>query len=173
MKSELEKFYSLADEIEISMMTTRRRDGHLRSRAMANQKHAEGADLWFVTSEGSGKLHDLAHDPHVNLAYYRDGTREWISVSGTATISRDRQKIAELYAADWKMWFPDEGDPRHGTADDPRMVLIGVTVHAAEFLELNKPQAVVLFELVKGWVTGSEPDLGEVHELVEPRRPHS
>jgi general stress protein 26 len=173
MKSELEKFYRLADEIEISMMTTRRRDGHLRSRAMANQKRAEGADLWFVTSEGSAKLHDLAHDPHVNLASYRDRTREWISVSGTATISRDRQKIAELYAADWKMWFPDGGDPRHGTADGPRMVLIGVTVHAAEFLELNKPQAVVLFELVKGWVTGSEPDLGQMHELVEPRRPHS
>ena len=112
-------------------------------------------------------------DPHVNLAYYRDRTREWISVSGTATISRDRQKIAELYAADWKMWFPDEGDPRHGTADDPRMVLIGVTVHAAEFLELNKPQPVVLFELVKGWVTGGEPDLGPMHELVEPRRPQS
>ena len=173
MKSELEKFYSLADEIEIAMMTTRRRDGHLRSRAMANQKRAEGADLWFVTSDGSAKLHDIAEDPHVNLAYYRDRTREWISVSGTATISRDRRKIAELYAADWKMWFPDEGDPRHGTAEDPRMVLIGVTVHAAEFLELNKPQPVVLFELVKGWVTGAEPDLGRMHELVEPRRPRS
>ena len=173
MKSELEKFYILADEIEIAMMTTRRRDGHLRSRAMANQKRAEGADLWFVTSEGSAKLHDIAEDPHVNLAYYRDRTREWISVSGTATISRDRRKIAELYAADWKMWFPEEGDPRHGTAEDPRMVLIGVTVHAAEFLELNKPQPVVLFELVKGWVTGAEPDLGEMHELVEPRRPQS
>ena len=172
MKSELEKFYSLADEIEIAMMTTRRRDGHLRSRAMANQKRAEGADLWFVTSEGSAKLLDLAHDAHVNLAYCRDRTREWISVSGTAVTSRDRLRIAELYAADWKMWFPDEGDPRHGTAEDPRMVLIGVTVHAAEFLELNKPHAVVLFELVRGWVTHSEPDLGEMHELVEPRRPH-
>ena len=173
MKSELEKFYNLADEIEIAMMTTRRRDGHLRSRAMANQKRADGADLWFVTSDGSAKLHDIAEDPHLNLAYYRDRTREWISVSGTATISHDRRKIAELYAADWKMWFPDEGDPRHGTAEDPRMVLIGVAVHAAEFLELNKPQPVVLFELVKGWVTGGEPDLGEMHELVEPRRPQS
>ena len=43
MKSELEKFYNLADEIEIAMMTTRRRDGHLRSRAMANQKRADGS----------------------------------------------------------------------------------------------------------------------------------
>ena len=34
------------------------------------------------------------------------------------------------------------------------MVLIGVDVHAAVFLEVNKPQPVVLFEVVKGWVTG-------------------
>ena len=52
------------------MMTTRRADGHLRSRAMANQKRADGADLWFVTAEGTAKLRDIAHDPHVNLAYY-------------------------------------------------------------------------------------------------------
>ena len=60
--------------------------------------------------------------------------------------------------------------PRHGTPDDPRIVLIGVTVHGAEFLEVNKPRPVMLFELVKGWATGSEPELGEMHELVEPRR---
>ena len=165
MKTELEKFYDLVEEIEIAMMTTRRPDGHLRSRAMASQKRAPGGDLWFVTTEGSDKLVEIANDPHVNLAYYRDKTKEWISVSGTAAISRDRQKIRELYAPDWKMWFPEEGDPRHGTADDPRMVLLAVTMHAAEFLEVNKSRPVVLYELVKGWLSGSEPDLGQMHAL--------
>jgi hypothetical protein len=78
--------------------------------------------------------------------------------------------IHELYASDWKVWFADEGDPRHGTPDDPRMVLIGVQVHAAEFLEVNKPKPVVIYEFIKGWLTGKEPDLGEMHELHEPRR---
>ena len=49
MTTELDKLYGLIDEIEIAMMTTRRPDGHLESRAMANQKPASGADLWFVT----------------------------------------------------------------------------------------------------------------------------
>lgn len=171
MKSELEKFYGLVDDIKVAMMTTRRPDGHLRSRAMANQKQAAGADLWFVTSEETAKLRDLAHDAHVNLSYYKDSSMEWISVCGIASISRDRQKIRELYAADWKAWFPDEGDPRHGTPDDPRFVLIGVQIHAAEFLEVNKPKPVVLYEIAKGWLTGTEPDIGEMHELTEPRRP--
>ena len=77
MKHELEKLYAQIDETEIAMMTTRRPDGHLQSRAMATQKRAEGADLWFVTAEGAQKLTDLATDPHVNLSYYKDRTREW------------------------------------------------------------------------------------------------
>jgi len=165
MQSTLEKLYDLIEEIEIAMMTTRRPDGHLESRAMANQKRAAGADLWFVSAEGTAKLRDLEADPHINLAYYKDSTREWISVSGLATLSRDREKIRELYAPDWKMWFPSDGDPRHGTADDPRFVLIGVTVHAAVFLEVDQPKPVVLFEMVKGWVTGEEPKIGEMHTI--------
>ena len=165
MKSELETFYALVEDLDTAMMTTRRANGHLRSRAMANQKHASGADLWFVTSDGTAKLADLAHDPHLNLSYYRDRNREWVSVSGIATLSRERRKIGELYAPDWKAWFPDEGDPRHGTPEDPRLVLIGVTIHAAEFLEVDKPRPVVLYELAKGWLTGTEPELGKMHEL--------
>jgi general stress protein 26 len=162
---EMDKLYSHIDDIEVAMMTTRRADGHLQSRAMATQKRAAGADLWFVTLDGMPKLDDIAADPHVNLSYYKDRTREWVSVSGLATISKDRAKIHELYEPDWKAWFPKGDDPRHGTRDDPRMALIGVTVHAAVFLEVNKPQPVILFELVKGWLTGSTPELGEMHRV--------
>jgi general stress protein 26 len=165
MNSELESFYKLVDEIEIAMLTTRRSDGHLQSRAMATQKRASGADLWFVTRADSGKIQHIAADAHVNVSYFKAQSMEWISVSGIAVISKDRAKISELYEPDWKMWFGDEGDPRDGTPDDPRIALIGVTIHAAEFLEVNKPKAVVLYELVKGWVTGTEPEIGEMHTL--------
>jgi general stress protein 26 len=165
MASELDKFYELVEDIDTAMLTTRRVDGHLRSRAMANQKRASGADLWFVTSDGAAKLADITHDPHVNLSYYNGSSREWVSVAGVATITRDRAKIRELWADDWKVWFPDEGDPRHGTPDDPRLVLIGVAIHAAEFLEVNKPRPVLLYEFVKGWLTGTEPELGTMHAI--------
>lgn len=165
MKEALEKLHELSDDIEIAMMTTRRADGHLVSRAMATQKRAEGADLWFVTSADACKLDELEEEPHVNLAYYKDRAREWVSVSGMARVSQDRSIIHALYARHWKAWFPEEGDPRHGTPDDPRMVLIGVDIHSAVFFEVNKPQPRVLFELARGMVTGREPDVGTVHRL--------
>ena len=162
---ELRKFFDQVNDIEVAMMTTRRADGHLESRPMATQKRATGADLWFVSCEDTAKLDDIARDPHINLAYYKDRTREWVSVSGVARLTRDRAKIHELYAPDWKAWFPKGDDPRHGTPDDPRFVLIGVDVHSAVFLEVNKPMPVVLFEVAKGMVTGSTPELGETHRI--------
>jgi hypothetical protein len=50
------------------------------------------------------------------------------------------------------------------------MVLIGVDVHAAVFLEVDKPQPVVLYEMAKGWVTGTDPDIGKMHHLEQPHR---
>jgi general stress protein 26 len=165
MKNELKDLYEKIEDLETAMMTTRRADGHLVSRAMANQKHAPGADLWFVTSDETCKVDEIESEPYVNLAYYKDRTREWISVSGIAKISRDRATIAKLYAPDWKAWFAKGDDPKAGTPEDPRIVLIGVDVHSAVYLEVNKPQPVVLFELVKGWVTGKAPEIGEIHRV--------
>ena len=164
MRTELGPLYKMIEKLDTAMMTTRRPDGHLESRAMANQKHAAGADLWFV-SLGTAKLRDLESDPHINLSYYNADTREWISVSGVARASHDRAKIRELYESDWKMWFGDEGGEHDGSADDPRIVLIGVEVHAAVYLEVNKPKPVILYEMVKGWLTGTEPKIGEMHAI--------
>lgn len=156
----LKDLYALIEGIEIAMFTTRRTDGHLVSRPMATQTQAEGSDLWFVTDIESHKLDALEADPHVNLAYYRDRTREWVSVSGTAIVSQDRKLIRELYRPDWKAWFGDEGGERDGGPDDPRLALILVDVHSVTYLKVNKPRPIVLFEVLKGMVTGSPPNVG-------------
>jgi len=157
----LKELYDLIDGMEIAMFTTRRADGQLVSRPMATQTQAEGTDLWFATDIESHKLDELEFDPHVNLAYYRDRTREWVSVSGTATVSRDRKAIHELYRPDWKAWFGDQGGARDGGPDDPRIGLILVDVHSVTYLKQDKPRPVVLFEVAKAMVTGTPPNLGE------------
>jgi len=157
----LQKLYELIETIETAMFTTRRGDGRLVSRPMATQKRAAGADVWFVTMRNSEKLEEIRNDPQVNLAYFKDRTKEWVSVSGRARVVDDRAKIRELYAPDWRAWFGDEGGAKDGSPDDPRMILIGVDVEMAMFLEVNKPQPIVLFEVVKGIITGKAPDFGE------------
>jgi general stress protein 26 len=160
LSKKLDDLYKLIEGIEIAMFTTRRPDGYLVSRPMATQTQAEGSDLWFVTDVESHKLDELELDPHVNLAYYRDRTREWVSVSGTATVSQDRRAIRELYRRDWKAWFGDQGGARDGGPEDPRLALILVDVDSVTYLKVNKPAPLVLFEVAKGMVTGTPPKVG-------------
>ena len=132
---------------------------------MATQERIEGADLWFVTDVETHKLDELAIDPHVNCAYYNNKSREWVSVSGVARVSKNRSRIRQLYKEDWKAWFGDEGGDRDGGPNDPRLALIMVEADSATYMKVNKSRPVVLFEVLKGMVTGSRVDIGEVKEI--------
>ncbi|MBC7791307.1 MAG: pyridoxamine 5'-phosphate oxidase family protein [Anaerolineae bacterium] len=165
LNKKLDDLYELIDGIEICMFTTRRRDGYLVSRAMGVQKRENGSDLWFVTDIETDKLDELEQDPHVNVAFYRDGTREWVSVSGTARISRNRDEIRRLYKSSWSIWFPDEGGARNGSVEDPRITLIHVDAHSVSYFKKDRPAPAVLFELAKARLSGRAPKLGDLREV--------
>jgi general stress protein 26 len=167
-EKKLDDLYDLIDGIEVAMFTTRRPDGHLVTRPMQVQERTAGTDLWFVTDLETHKLDELAHDPHVNLGFYKNKSREWVSVSGTAIITQDRDLIRGLYKPDWKAWFGKGDDPRYGTPDDPRIALILVEAHSAIYMKTNRPRPLVLFEVVKGIVTGQTPKVGE-ERVIGPR----
>ena len=164
-QKKLSELYDLIGDIEIALMTTRRADGHLVTRPMATQDRGPLADLWFVTNIEADKIDEIEHDPHVNLGYLDSGSMEWVSVSGTATITQDRAKIHELYEPDWKMWFGDEGGSRDGGPDDPRLALILVDAHTVHYMKAKHSKPVTLFELARGFVTGTQPDLGREEHL--------
>jgi general stress protein 26 len=161
----LDELYNLIEKIEIAMLTTRRRDGRLVSRPMATQKREPIADLWYVTDIESHKLDELQHDPNVNLAFLDSGSMEWVSVSGTARISTDRELIRRLYQPDWKAWFGKVDDVRDGGPDDPRLALILVSADTVIYMKREKSKPVVLFELAKSMVTGDHPDIGDVKRV--------
>jgi general stress protein 26 len=166
-EKKLDDLYELIDGIEIAMFTTRRADGHLVSRPMQTQERTSGVDLWFMTNVEAHKLDDLVNDPHVNLAYYKDRSREWVSVSGLATVSRDPELVRELYKPDWKAWLGDEGGDRDGSPADPRIALILVEAESVVYMKVTKPRPVVLFEVAKGILTGSPPNVGSIRTVNE------
>ena len=164
-QKKLDELYRLIEKIETAMFTTRRPDGRLVSRPMATQKRDPIADLWFVTDVESHKLDELEADPHVNLAYFDTGSYEWVSVSGTARISTDREQIRSLYQPDWRAWFGKMDAIRDGGPDDPRLALVLVDADSVVYMQREKPKPVVLFEVAKGMVTGSRPDVGQTRRL--------
>ena len=161
----IDDLYDLIDGIETAMFTTRRPNGQLVSRPMATQDRIEGCDLWFVTNVDTHKLDELALDPHVNCAYYKSKTREWVSVSGLAHVSKNKSRIRQLYQEDWKAWFGDEGGDKDGGPNDPRIALIMVEAENATYMKENRARPIVLFEVLKARVTGSTPRIGDVREV--------
>jgi general stress protein 26 len=166
LEKKLDDLYKLIDGIEVAMVTTRRADGHLVSRPMQTQRRTTGTDLWFMTNIESEKFEELARDPHVNLSYYKDRTREWVSVSGRAILSRDRDLIDSLYQPDWKAWLGDTGDGRRdGGPHDPRIALILVEAENVVYSKSDRPAPVVLFQVVRSMLTGDPPKVADLREL--------
>lgn len=166
LEKKLDDLYELIDGIETAMVTTRRADGSLVSRAMQTQRRTAGTDLWFMTNIESDKFEELALDPHVNVSYYRDRTREWVSVSGHAILSRDRDLIDALYRPDWKAWLGDQGDGvRDGGARDPRIVLFLVEADGVVYSKNDRPMPLALFQVVKGMITGEPPKVADLREI--------
>jgi general stress protein 26 len=166
-QKKLDEFYDLVTDMEVALMTTRRPDGMLVTRPMATQKRNPVADLWFVTNVETHKIDELEHDPNVNLGYYDSRSREWVSVSGQATISQDRATIRELHQPDWRAWFEDEGGDRDGGPDDPRLALILVEAQSVTYMKSKHSRPRVLFEVVKAMATGGTPDVGREEHLSE------
>lgn len=175
-EKKLDDLYDLIKDISVAMMTTRRPDGDLVSRPMHTQKqHLDEADLWFVTSDETHKLDELESDPHVNLAYVHDHGSDWVSVSGTARLSKDRKLIERVYSKTWRAWFGDEGDERDGGPGDPRITLILVDAHSAVYLKQTQAKPMVLFQVAKGAVTGEPPKAGDLRHVSSSelqQRPH-
>lgn len=161
----LEQLYELIDGIEVAMLTSRNAEGALVSRPMQTQARRAGTDLWFMTSVESGKIQELLADPHVNLGYYKDGSREYVSVSGLAHVTQDKALIHQLYKADWKAWLGDEGAGRDGGPDDPRIALIEVKAESASYLRVKEPRVVTLFKLATSLVNGEPPNIGDVGQV--------
>jgi general stress protein 26 len=166
LEKQLDDLYDLIDGVEIAMLTTRRADGQLVSRPMRTQRRTSGADLWFMTNAESEKFEELALDPHVNLSYFRERTREWVSVSGRAIVSRDRDLIDALYRPEWKSWLNTPGDAkRDGGPHDPRIALILVEAESVVYSKDNRRMPMALFQKMKGMITSDTPEPTDVRAL--------
>ena len=164
MKAELEKLYEHIDDIEIAMMTTRRPMDTCSParwpRRSAWTAPISGSSRRRVAPEAAGS----AADPHVNLSYYKDRSREWVSVSGLAT-SRGTARRSTNCTPRLEGVVPEGRRPAARHRGRPADGADRRGVHAAVFLEVDKPQPVVLFELVKGLSPARTPDIGEMHHI--------
>jgi general stress protein 26 len=149
----IRKLNDLINDVKVAMLTTIDW-GILRSRPMQTQEFDFDGDLWFFTSSETHKTEEIEKDRRVNVSYAAPDTNTYVSVTGTAEIVTDREKIEELWNPIYKAWFPD-------ALEDPNLVLLKVAVEQAEYWDSPSSTLVQVAGFVKAMVTGERAGGGE------------
>lgn len=145
----IEKFRSLARDVNICMFTTIDGEGGLTSRPMYTSSIDDDGNVWFFTNEFSEKISELSRDNVVHLVYSHPGKNIYLDVKGTCCLVIDRKKMEELWEPSLKNWFP-EG------LEDARLCLVKVSTESAHFWSNHSTKMRLLFHMIRSVAKGDK-----------------
>lgn len=92
----------------------------------------------------------------------------WASISGTATITQDKDVIKKYYSPNLQVWLGDLGDGIHdGGPDDPRIGVIRLEAKTVTYSIAKKGAVKRAVETVKGAAKGEVPEVNLLREISE------
>ena len=131
-KDGLDTVVKILEHANIAQLTTVDLAGHLVSRPLELQETDSEGNLWFFTQDPSPKSDEIRNNPNVNVSVH--DSKGYLSVSGTASITKDEAKIEELWKNSVSAWF-EQG------REDPTIALIKVDADTAEYWASDEPRA--------------------------------
>jgi general stress protein 26 len=148
----IEKITELVSKSKTCFFCTHIETGQpFATRPMAVQDVDDNGDLWFLSADDSHKNHELVSDQHVQLLFQGSSYSDFLSLYGTTTISKDKNKIDELWNPIYKTWFT-EGK------DDPRITVIRVHPVDGYYWDTKNNMLVGILKRVVGAATGKTLD---------------
>jgi general stress protein 26 len=162
-QQQFSKLSELIKDIRIAMLTTIDDDGSLRSRPMVTPQQEFEGTLCFFVGVDAPMVEESQHHNQVNVSFADPERQQYVSISGTATLVRDRQRMQEIWSPWVRPWFPRG-------LDDPNLALLQVGVEKAEYWDVPSSTMVQLYGVVKATLTGQPPRQGENTKLIVDER---
>lgn len=125
--------------------------GSTAARPMSVQEVDDAGHLWFLSADDSHKNQELKRDPNVTLYFQGSAHSDFLTLRGTASISRDKQKIKQLWEPVIKTWFT-EG------VDDPRISVIRVAPSEGYYWTTKHGKAIAGAKMLIGAAIGKTLD---------------
>lgn len=148
----IEKIRELTDKASSCFFCTDIKTGQPFSvRPMSVQQIDDDGTMWFLSAIDSHKDHDIKKDSHVQLLFQGSDYSDYLNIYGEATVSKDKQKIKELWKPMMKTWFT-EGE------DDPRISVIKVEPSEGYYWDTKHNMAIGLIKRVAGAIMGKTLD---------------
>ena len=148
----------MIDGVEIAMLTSVGEDGSLHSRPMTVQDVEDDGTVWFFTSANASAAYESEDNCRVNVSYVDARRSVFISISGTARVSEDREKMEKLWDPQLSAWFPKG-------LDDPELRLLCVQIDRAEYWDVAQNALSLLAGFARKAITGKADGIG-THERI-------
>ncbi len=136
---QIQKLHELIKDIDYGMFTTVDDDGSLHSYPMSKSGEINSeATLWFFTYSGSHKVTEIEHHEQVNISFSSTEEQRYVSISGSAQLVKDRNKLRELWKPELQTWFPKG-------LDEPDIALLKVNINQVNYwdsISSFKPQTI-------------------------------
>lgn len=120
-------------------------------RPMSVQEIDDDGTFWFLSAIDSHKDQELLKDPHVQLLFQGSDYSDYLNIYGTASVSKDKQRIKELWKPMLKTWFT-EGE------NDPRISVIKVEPSDGYYWDTKHNMAIGLIKRMAGAILGKTLD---------------
>jgi len=125
--------------------------GSSGARPMSVQEVDDAGNLWFLSADDSHKNAELERDPKVTLYFQGSAHSDFLTLRGTTSISRDKEKIKQLWEPVVKTWFT-EG------VDDPRITVLRVTPSDGYYWTTKHGKAIAGAKMLIGAAIGKTLD---------------
>ena len=152
----VEKIKELAED-QICLFCTIA-DGNIVSRPMGTMAIEDDGSIWFMSRKGSEKNEQVKDNDTVYLQYLDTAKNHYLSLTGSAQIVNDRQKIEELWTPMAKAWF-EEGK------DDPAISLIRVQPQDGHYWDTKNGKIVTMLKIAASAISGYKGDGGVEGQL--------
>ncbi|RYG40016.1 MAG: general stress protein [Chitinophagaceae bacterium] len=155
----LEKVKALAKKAGSCMMCTNLNGtGPFATRPMGAEEIDEDGNFWFLSASDSHKNKEITADSRVQLVFQGSSYSDFMTLYGKGTISKDKQKIKDLWDPMMKNWFT-EGE------DDPRITVLKFAPSEGYYWDTKHGQAVAFAKSMIGSLIGKTMDDSEEGEI--------
>lgn len=147
----VERAWELAASIRTALFATWSGQRQHLTPMSATVEPAVGA-LYFLTTDDAAKVGHIRRDPNVVVAFVDDSSNKYVTFSGRATVSDDREKIRELWTVFAKAWWE--------SPDDPSIRLITMVPSEAELWD-SPGKLVASVLMLTAAISGQQPAVGD------------
>lgn len=156
----IDKIQELIKDVKFAMMSTTNKKGDIHAWPMTTNKADIGAkEILFIGDKNSDVVKDIENDSRIGLTYATQDEKNYVSISGDAELSTDKDKLDELWSPTYNAFFANG-------KEDESVQLIKVVPHGVECW-LSGSSVVNVFRMATAAVQEGKTveDLGETFSV--------